>query len=104
MIHPLSDCKNTNVPETTIVWQFCVIFPNAQIGKNVNICSHCFIDIEVKVANNGITRSCVLLRDSFEGEDNVMIGANINFTNDKYPTQRIRIGNCSLPMCAKGHP
>ena len=41
MIHPLADCMNKNVPESTKVWQFCVVFPNCQIGENCNICSHC---------------------------------------------------------------
>lgn len=26
MIHPLSDCKNQNIPDSTNVWQFCVIY------------------------------------------------------------------------------
>ena len=38
MIHPLSDCKNQNIPDSTNVWQFCVILPKAKIGKNCNIC------------------------------------------------------------------
>ena len=30
MIHPLSDCQ-AHVPESTNIWQFCVVFPQAQI-------------------------------------------------------------------------
>ena len=35
MIHPLSDCKNQNIPDSTNVWQFCVILPKAKLGKIV---------------------------------------------------------------------
>ena len=40
MIHPLSDCNNSAIPESTNIWQFCVVFPGARIGENCNICSH----------------------------------------------------------------
>ena len=43
MIHPLSDCQAI-IPETTRVWQYCVILPQAVIGEECNICSHCFIE------------------------------------------------------------
>ena len=45
MIHPLTDCRNKNIPESTNIWQFCVVLPGAQIGENVNICSHCFVEM-----------------------------------------------------------
>lgn len=85
MIHPLSDCKNKNIPESTKIWQFCVVFPKAQIGENCNICSHCLIENDVKIGNNCTIKSGVQLWDGIELEDNVMIGANCTFTNDLYP-------------------
>lgn len=85
MIHQLADCKNENIPESTNIWQFCVVFPHAQIGENCNICSHCLIENEVKIGNNCTIKSGVQLWDGIELEDNVMIGANCAFTNDLYP-------------------
>lgn len=85
MIHPLSDCQNTNVPESTNVWQYCVVLPGAQIGENVNICSHCFIENEVRLGNNVTIKCGVQIWDGIELEDNVMIGSNVTFTNDRYP-------------------
>lgn len=85
MIHQLSDCKCKNIPESTNIWQYCVIFPNAQIGENCNICSHCLIENEVKIGNNCTIKCGVQLWDGIELEDNVMIGANCTFTNDLYP-------------------
>ena len=48
MIHPLTDCQ-APIPESTNVWQFCVVLPNVQIGENCNICSHCMIENDVNV-------------------------------------------------------
>ena len=88
MIHPLSDCQNKNIPASTNVWQYCVVLPGAQIGENVNICSHCFIENEVKIGNNVTIKCGVQIWDGIELEDNVMIGSNVTFTNDKYPRSK----------------
>lgn len=85
MIHPLADCMCANIPESTNIWQFCVIFPYAQIGENCNICAHCLIENEVRIGNNCTIKCGVQLWDGIELEDNVMIGANCTFTNDLYP-------------------
>lgn len=88
MIHPLSDCKNPNIPESTNVWQFSVIFPNCEIGENCNICSHCLIENEVSIGNNVTIKSGVQVWDGIDIEDDVFIGANVTFTNDKYPKSK----------------
>jgi len=85
MIHPLADCKNANIPESTRIWQFCVIFPNAKIGENCNICSHCLVENDVKIGNNVTIKCGVQIWDGIELEDYVMIGSNTTFTNDMYP-------------------
>lgn len=84
MIHPLSDCQ-ASIPRNTNVWQFCVVLPNAQIGENCNICSHCLIENDVKIGNNVTIKSGVQLWDGITIEDNVQVGANVTFTNDRYP-------------------
>lgn len=85
MIHPLADCQNKNISESTNVWQYCVVLPGAQIGENVNICSHCFIENDVKIGNNVTIKCGVQVWDGIELEDNVMIGSNVTFTNDVFP-------------------
>ncbi|AKL98625.1 acyltransferase [Endomicrobium proavitum] len=85
MIHPLSDVQSKNIGENTKVWQFCVVLPNAKIGKNCNICSHVFIENDVVVGDNVTVKCGVQLWDGVIIEDNVFIGPNVAFTNDKYP-------------------
>ena len=84
MIHKLTDCQAI-IPKSTNVWQFCVIFPKAQIGENCNICSHCLIENDVKIGNNVTIKSGVQVWDGITIEDNVQVGANVTFTNDRYP-------------------
>lgn len=88
MIHPLSDCKNKNVPESTNVWQFCVIFPDCVIGENSNICAGVLIENDVHVGNNVTVKSGVQLWDGVTLEDNVFVGPNVTFTNDLFPRSK----------------
>lgn len=85
MIHPLADCKNKNISETTNIWQFCVVLEHSKIGNNCNICAHVFIENDVKIGNNVTIKSGVQIWDGITIEDDVQIGPNVTFTNDKYP-------------------
>jgi len=85
MIHKLADCLNKNVPETTNIWQFCVILPGCTIGNNCNICANVLIENDVIIGDNVTVKCGVQLWDGITLEDNVMIGPNVTFTNDKYP-------------------
>lgn len=87
MIHKLADCQ-APIPESTRVWQFCVILPKAQIGENCNICSHCMIENDVRIGNNVTIKNGVQLWDGLTVEDDAFIGANVTFTNDKYPRSK----------------
>ena len=88
MIHPLADCMNANVPESTNIWQFCVVLPHAQIGENCNICSHCFIENDVVIGNNVTVKCGVQVWDGITLEDDVMVGSYVTFTNDMYPKSK----------------
>ena len=65
-----------------------MVLPKAQIGENCNICSHCFIENDVKIGNNVTVKSGVQLWDGITLEDDVFIGANVSFTNDRYPKSK----------------
>ena len=85
MIHKLADVQSSNIPESTRIWQFVVVLPGAVIGENCNICSQCFIENDVKIGNYVTLKCGVYLWDGIVIEDNVLIGPNVTFTNDKYP-------------------
>ena len=85
MIHPMSDVQSKYIGADTRIWQFCVILPGARIGKNCNICSHCFIENDVVIGDNVTVKCGVQLWDGIRVEDNVFIGSNATFCNDRYP-------------------
>jgi acetyltransferase-like isoleucine patch superfamily enzyme len=85
MIHPTSDVQSKNIGEQTKIWQFVVVLPQAIIGNNCNINSHCLIENNVKIGNNVTVKCGVFLWDGITIGNNVQIGPNVTFTNDKYP-------------------
>lgn len=88
MIHPLSDVQSKNIGEGTNIWQFCVVLPDAKIGKNCNICSNCFIENDVIIGDNVTVKNGVSLYDGMRIENDVFIGPNATFCNDRYPKSK----------------
>jgi acetyltransferase-like isoleucine patch superfamily enzyme len=84
-IHKLADVQSEKIGEGTRIWQFCVVLPEAQIGKDCNICSHVFIENDVVVGDRVTIKCGVQLWDGITIEDDAFIGPNVTFTNDRYP-------------------
>ena len=88
-IHTTADVKTHSIGEGTHVWQYVVILPDAKIGKDVNICAHCFIENNVVIGDRVTIKSGVQLWDGLRVGDDVFIGPNVTFTNDKFPRSKI---------------
>ncbi len=84
-IHPLSDVQSTTIGAGTRVWQFVVVLPGAQIGQDCNICSHCLIENDVVIGDRVTVKSGVQLWDGLRVGNDVFIGPNVTFANDKFP-------------------
>lgn len=102
MIHETALVESSNIGTGTRIWQFVVILPQAVIGENCNICSHCFIENEVQVGNGVTIKSGVQLWDGVTLEDKVFIGPNVTFTNDLYPRSQQYAGEWSKTTVKKG--
>ena len=102
MIHPLSDVANTNIGNGTNIWQFCFVLPDAIIGSECNICSHCFIENKVRIGNNVTIKCGVQIWDGTTIEDNVFIGPNVTFCNDKHPISKNKTFNLQEIVIRKG--
>ena len=87
-IHPSSDVQSKQIGEGTRVWQYVVILPGAVIGRDGNICSHCFIENKVVVGDRVTVKCGVQLWDGVTLEDDVFVGPNATFTNDLIPRSR----------------
>lgn len=102
MIHPLSDVKTKHIGEDTNIWQFCVVFPEARIGSNCNICANVLIENDVVIGNNVTVKSGVQIWDGATIEDNVFIGSNVTFTNDLAPRSKIHSKEYEKIIIKKG--
>lgn len=88
MIHALADVHSADIGENTNIWQFCVVLEGATIGKNCNICAHVFIENDVRIGDNVTVKCGVQLWDGITLENNVFIGPNATFSNDKAPRSK----------------
>lgn len=85
MIHKLSDVQSADIGDGTRIWQFAVVLGGAKIGKNCNICAHTFVENDVVIGDNVTVKCGVQLWDGLRVGDNVFIGPNVTFCNDKHP-------------------
>jgi UDP-2-acetamido-3-amino-2,3-dideoxy-glucuronate N-acetyltransferase len=87
-VHPQALCESTQVGEGTRVWAFAHVLPGARIGRDCNICDHVFIENDVIVGDRVTVKSGVQLWDGLRVADDVFIGPNATFSNDKYPRSK----------------
>lgn len=101
-IHPTSEVRSDQIGEGTNIWQFCVVFPDAVIGRNCNICANVLIENDVVVGDNVTVKSGVQLWDGVTLEDNVFVGPNATFTNDLLPRSKVHDKQFSRTLVKKG--
>lgn len=87
-IHPSADVQASVIGDRTRVWQYVVILNGAQIGEDCNICSHCFIESDVEIGDRVTLKSGVQLWNGIKISDDVFIGPNVSFSNDRYPRSK----------------
>src|SRR6187399_1753069 len=87
-IHPSAQSNGASIGSGTRVWQFCIILPQARIGCDCNICAHVLIESDVAIGDRVTIKCGVQLWDGTRIEDDVFIGPNATFTNDRTPRSR----------------
>jgi UDP-2-acetamido-3-amino-2,3-dideoxy-glucuronate N-acetyltransferase len=88
-IHEKADVQSDSIGTGTRIWQFSIVLKGAKIGSNCNINALCFIENDVIIGDNVTVKCGVHLWDGITIEDNVFIGPNATFTNDKYPRSKV---------------
>ena len=87
-IHPLSDVQSAHIGPRTRIWQFCVVLPGARIGADCNINAQVLVENDVHVGDRVTVKPGVQLWDGLTLEDDVFVGPNATFTNDRVPRSR----------------
>lgn len=88
-IHPLADVQSAQIGAGTRVWQFVVVLPGARIGEDCNLNAQCFVENDVILGDRVTVKSGVQLWDGVQLEDDVFVGPNATFTNDKFPRSKV---------------
>ena len=87
-VHPHALCETSAIGENTRIWAFAHVLPGATIGRDCNICDHVFIENDVVIGDRVTVKCGVQLWDGLRIADDVFIGPNATFSNDKYPKSR----------------
>jgi UDP-2-acetamido-3-amino-2,3-dideoxy-glucuronate N-acetyltransferase len=88
--HELAVVESSAVGPGTRIWAFAHILPGAQIGADCNICDHTFIENDVVIGDRVTIKCGVYVWDGIRLEDDVFVGPNATFTNDKMPRSGVR--------------
>jgi UDP-2-acetamido-3-amino-2,3-dideoxy-glucuronate N-acetyltransferase len=86
--HPQGLCETSDVGAGTRVWAFAHVLPGARIGRDCNICDHVFIENDVVLGDRVTVKCGVQLWDGLRIGDDVFIGPNATFTNDRFPRSK----------------
>jgi acetyltransferase-like isoleucine patch superfamily enzyme len=92
-IHPQAVCETQSIGERTRIWAFAYLLAGARIGAECNICSHVFIEDDVVLGDRVTIKSGVQLWNGTVVEDDVFIGPNVAFANDKFPRSKHYLGH-----------
>jgi acetyltransferase-like isoleucine patch superfamily enzyme len=88
-VHPQGLCEAPNVGSGTRIWAFAHVLPQAVIGADCNICDHVFVENDVVVGDRVTVKCGVQLWDGIRLEDDVFVGPNATFTNDRMPRSKV---------------
>jgi len=101
-IHPSADVQSSAIGAGTNIWQYVVVLPQAKIGQDCNICAQVFIENDVVVGDRVTIKSGVQLWDGLRIADDVFIGPNVTFTNDKFPRSKAHPEKFPVTTVSKG--
>jgi UDP-2-acetamido-3-amino-2,3-dideoxy-glucuronate N-acetyltransferase len=100
--HPTALVESGHVGEGTQIWAYAHILPGARIGRDCNICDHTFIENDVIVGDRVTIKCGVQLWDGLRVEDDVFVGPNATFTNDRFPRSKQHLAKYPRTVIKRG--
>ena len=90
VIHPLADVHpGASIGARTRVWQYSVVLDGAVIGADCNLNAHTLVEGGARIGDRVTLKCGVYVWDGITLEDDVFVGPNAVFTNDKAPRSRV---------------
>jgi UDP-2-acetamido-3-amino-2,3-dideoxy-glucuronate N-acetyltransferase len=87
-VHEQGLCESKDVGPGTRIWAFAHVLEGARVGGDCNICDGVFIEGDVVVGDRVTVKCGVQLWNGVVLEDDVFVGPNATFTNDRFPRSR----------------
>src|SRR5512141_1125826 len=101
-VHPNALCESPSIGAGTRIWAFAHVLPGAVIGRDCNICDGVFVENDVRVGDRVTVKCGVQLWDGVRLEDDVFVGPNATFTNDRFPRSRQHLAKYPETVVRKG--
>lgn len=80
--------SGARIGEGTRIWAFVNVQDRVVIGRNCNICDHCFIEKGVVIGDDVTIKNGVSVYEGITLESGVFVGPNATFVNDRHPRSR----------------
>lgn len=84
-IDPRAVVDSKRIGPRTRVWEFTHVLAGAEIGADCNLNSQVFVENDVRIGDRVTVKCGVYLWDGVTLEDDVFVGPNATFTNDRHP-------------------
>lgn len=101
-VHSHGICESSNVGDGTCIWAFAHVLAGAQIGRECNICDHVFIENDVIMGDRVTVKCGAQLWDGLRVEDDVFVGPNVSFSNDRFPRSKVHANPLAETKVRKG--
>ncbi len=76
---------DAEIGEKTRIWAFTNVQDGAVIGSQCNICDGCYVEKGSTIGSRVTIKNNVAIFAGIKIEDEVFVGANITFINDRHP-------------------
>lgn len=86
----------------TRVWQFSVVMDGAVIGTDCNLNAHTLVEGGARIGDRVTLKCGVYVWDGVTLEDDVFVGPNAVFTNDKTPRSGVRPHTFAQTLVRRG--
>lgn len=86
----------------TRVWQFSVVMDGAVIGADCSLNAHTLVESGARIGDRVTLKCGVYVWDGVTLEDDVFVGPNAVFTNDKAPRSRVRPTEFTKTLVRRG--
>ena len=101
-VHSHALCESSNIGKGSRIWAFTHVLPQAKIGQDCNVCDHVFIENDVVIGDRVTIKCGVQIWDGISIADDVFIGPNATFTNDRFPRSKVYPDSFDRTVISKG--